>query len=298
MPPSGPIVDTHIHFYRVTRPGGVPWPPQNADKRINRDVLPAEYKRLARRHGIVAAGIVEASPLPLDNRWVLDLVRGDDFFPFFVASLDVGASDFAARLDDLAKDSRVVGVRAFLSGPEITLDARQIQRLGTLAARGMTLDLISRGTKNPKDKVAALARAVPELRIIINHLAGAKGRKVDPSWSRDLRTLAERGNVFMKWSSFFDMYGDGEEKAWRAPTELVAYKDHFDVLFDAFGADRLVWGSNWPVSDMGGDFGLQIAIAEQYLAAHGARVRNKVMADNARSFYRRRPATVTPARRP
>ena len=52
-----PIVDTHIHFYRITRPGGVPWPPPT-NKVLYRDVLPAEYKALAKRYGIISSGIV------------------------------------------------------------------------------------------------------------------------------------------------------------------------------------------------------------------------------------------------
>ena len=75
-----PIADTHIHLYRVTREGGVPWPsPRN--KILYRDVLPAEYKALARKHGIVSVGIVEASPLFEDNQAVLDMVKGDPFVP-------------------------------------------------------------------------------------------------------------------------------------------------------------------------------------------------------------------------
>ena len=77
-----PIVDTHIHFYRPSRRGGVPWPP--AGSALHRDVLPAEYKALAQANGIVAAGVVEASVLVDDNQWILDLVAGDSFFPFFV----------------------------------------------------------------------------------------------------------------------------------------------------------------------------------------------------------------------
>jgi len=62
---------------------------------------------------------------------------------------------------------------------------------------------------------------------------------------------------------------------------------YFDVLMKAFGEDRLVWGSNWPVCEQGGDIGNQIAIAEEYLSSYGPEVRDKVMFKNAQSFYRR-----------
>lgn len=110
---SRPIVETHIHFYQVTRPGGVPWPPAS-NSTLYRDVLPAEYKQLARWNGVVAAGIVEASPLVEDNQWILDLVRGDRFYKFFVGSLEIGAPDFIADLNRFGRDPRFVGIRGFL----------------------------------------------------------------------------------------------------------------------------------------------------------------------------------------
>jgi predicted TIM-barrel fold metal-dependent hydrolase len=293
-----PIVDTHIHFYEVSRPGGVPWPAPD-QKALYRDVLPAAYEALARRHGIVGSGIVEASPDDADNRWILDLVKGDRFFPFFVAQVDLGAKGFRARLEALAADRRVVGVRGFLWAPTLTLDARQLANLRALAARGMTLDLISRGTLNPKEQVSALAAAVPELRVVIDHLGGAKGREPAVEWELAMRRLADRHpNVHVKLSSFFDMYGPGDEKEpWKAPTELSAYEAHFDVLMTAFGPDRLMFGTNWPVCELGGGFGAQIAIAERYLARFGTAVRDKVMFGTARRFYRRRPPRAAAASR-
>jgi L-fuconolactonase len=80
---------------------------------------------------------------------------------------------------------------------------------------------------------------------------------------------------------------------WLAPSDLAAYKAHFDVLMTAFGPDRLIWGSNWPVSNLGhvtdpsGSFATQIRLAEEYLAPFGQAIRDKVMFKNALLFYRR-----------
>src|SRR5262249_62040922 len=112
---------------------------------------PPHYKAIALPHGIVAAGVVEASSRVEDNAWILDLIRGDDFFRFFVGSLEVGAAGFRADLERLAQDERFVGIRSFLWSPAmIALDAAQRDSLGELSRRGMTLDLISRRATNPK----------------------------------------------------------------------------------------------------------------------------------------------------
>lgn len=294
MAPPGrrPIVDTHIHFWQVTRPGGVPWPTP-AEGPIYRDVLPPEYKAVAIPHGVVAAGVVEASGLVEDNQWILDRIRHDRFFSFFVGNLEIGAPTFARDLERFSHDWRFVGIRGYLTGPAegITLSPAQLASLRDLARRGMTLDIISRGAKNPKDQVQALCTAVPDLRIIIDHLGGAKGPPpVDPTWELEIRRLADVcPNLHMKFSSFYDMYAPGDV-VYPTPTDLASYRRHFDVLMTAFGADRLVWGSNWPVITLHGTFEAQIAIAEEYLAPFGVHVRDKVMFRNALKFYRvRRP---------
>ena len=286
-----PIFETHIHFYQVTRPGGVPWPPKEATL-LYRDLLPGQYKAIASRNGIAAAGVIEASPWVEDNQWILDLIRGDDFFNFFVGSLEIGAPGFAANLSRFAQDPRWVGVRSFLWGPRaITLDAAQRNALDDLSQRGLTLDLISRGATNPKPTVEALCTACPKLRVIVDHLGGAQGVTPTPEWEASMRRLADRcPNLHMKFSSFYDMHqvGDGNSP-WAAPADLTAYEAHFDVLMTAFGPNRLIFGSNWPVSDLGGGFSQQLAIAEQYLAPFGQEVRDKVMFRNAMKFYRRVP---------
>jgi L-fuconolactonase len=287
---QGPILDTHIHIFEVTRSAGVPWPPP-ANHTIYRDTLPAHYKAEAQPLGIVGAGIVEASPLHADTRWVLDQMAGDPFFPFFVAQLPIGAPDFEEALAEIAEDPRVVGIRAFLWSPAMTLDQLQLQHLRALAGRGMTLDLISRGAFNPKDRIAKLADAVPSLRIIVDHLAGAKGDPagaVDPQWAEDLHKLARRPGVFLKLSALFDMWNPAadETQPWTAPKEARAYAPWFDLALEAFGTQRVLFGSNWPVCNLAGNLAEEIGIVEDYLRPLGP-ARDRVMHDNARAFYRR-----------
>ncbi|RZJ22304.1 MAG: hypothetical protein EOO54_11645 [Haliea sp.] len=282
------IVETHIHFWQTSRPGGVPWPTA-AEGPIFRDVLPPEYTAFAKSQGVVAAGVVEASGIVQDNQVILDMVKNDPFYSFYVGNLEIGAATFTADLARFAADPRFVGIRGYLTGPAegITLSAAQLTNLRDLAARGMTLDIISRGTKNPKSQVQALCTAVPDLRIIIDHLGGATGAGVDATWEADIRRIASAcPKLYMKFSSFYDMYAPGDV-VFASPTDLASYKPHFDVLMSAFGQDRLIWGSNWPVITLHGSFEAQIAIAEQYLAPMGNGVRDKVMYKNALAFYRR-----------
>jgi len=283
-----PILDTHAHFYQVTRPGGVAWPPRGSGA-LYRDHLVADYEAAVKPLGFVGAVLVEASPLHEDTRWVQDLVADNPFYPAFVAALDVEAPNASERLAELADNPWVVGVRAFLWTGAITLDARDRALLGKLSSLGMTLDLISRGDKNPKDGVERLAKEFPDLRVIINHLAGARGGPPSAAWTADMKRLGARPNVHMKLSAIFDMWNTGRDEsvAWTSPLDVDSYRPHFDVVFEAFGPNRVVFGSNWPVTEMSGSIADEVRIVESYLAPLGGAVRDGVMHDNARRFYRR-----------
>src|SRR6185369_464738 len=111
-----PIVESHIHFWQVTRPGGVPWPTP-AEGPIYRDVLPADYTSMAKANGVLTAGVVEASGIVEDNQWILDHIKGDSFYSTYVGNLDIGAPTFAHDLERFSKDRRWVGIRGYLTGP-------------------------------------------------------------------------------------------------------------------------------------------------------------------------------------
>jgi L-fuconolactonase len=286
---SGKIIDTHIHIFQVTRPGGVPWPPP-ANKTLYKDFSTADYKAMAAQHGITGAVIVEASPIYDDNVKLLSQIKGDKFYRGLVGNLEVGKPDFVESLNKLSKHPKLVGIRAFLWAPTLTLDDVQMAHVKELEKRGLTLDLISRGTLNPKDKIEKLAAAVPNLRIIIDHLAGAKGKTPAREWEAAVMKLAAHKNIYIKFSSFFDMYNPAasEDNPWKAPTDLASYKPHFDVLYQAFGPDRLIYGTNYPVVTLGGTVADHNALAEQYLAPLGRATRDKVMFRNAEKFYARK----------
>jgi L-fuconolactonase len=286
--PGRPIIDTHIHIFQVTRPGGVPWPPP-ANKTLYRDFTVQDYRAMAAKHGITGAVIVEASPIFADNGKILEQIASDPFFRGLVGNLEIGKPNFVENLDRLSKDPKLLGIRAFLWAPTLTVDATQIAHASELARRGLSLDIISRDTLNPKDKVEKLAAAVPNLRIVIDHLAGAKGKTPASAWAAAVKRLAAHQNIYIKFSSFFDMYNPAatEDEPWKAPTNLAAYKPHFDVLYKAFGPDRLIYGTNYPVVTLGGTVAQHNAIAEAYLAPLGTAVRDKVMYRNAEKFYAR-----------
>jgi len=320
MGKTKPITDTHVHLFQPSR-SGVAWP-SSSNATLYKDYLPGDYLTMAATTTppILGSGIVEASPWNDDTQWVLgqvDKTANKDFFPWYVAQLDISSADFITNLTSYLKvdpmtnpdADKIVGLRVYLwSGSINPTDPIQKANLTEVQRLGLTLDVISRGQPalmnetNPKAQVVALAQAFPGIRIIIDHMAGAKiaAAMPDPRWMSDIGLLANQPNIFIKWSAFFDAAnatGD-ESKPWTAPKDMMSYKVIFDALFNAFGEDRLIWGSNYPVVLLAGTVQEELQIAEDYLATKTAPVdggtayplaRDKIMAKNALLFYRRVP---------
>ena len=162
--------------------------------------------------------------------------------------LDRG-TDTVAHLEGLASEPLVVGVRHNLQGePDgLAVSAAFITGAREVASRGLTFDACVRAGQLPD--VARLAGAIPELRIVLDHLGkpavGTAAAPLTPSaeWARDLAELARHPNAFCKISGL-----PGEAGGEWSPAQLEPF---LDVAADAFGAERLMWGSDWPVSVIG-----------------------------------------------
>ena len=276
-----PIVDTHIHLYDTTREGGVPWPPKS-DTVLYRPILPPDFAKVSEENGITATVIVEASHLLEDNQWILDLVKDEpDRYIGLVGSLEVGTPDFAANLKALSSDPRFVGIRIRDKPRGDNYFNDDVWRdLKLLADSGRTLDVLMANFS--LKEVDRIAQQIPNLKILVNHAAGAKidGNPVDPEWARDLATAARNSNVHCKVSGLFQ-----QSRRQPSPTDLAFYKPVLDELWKAFGEDRLIYGSNWPVTMRGGSYASYKAVVMEFLEPKGDAATRKVLAGNAYRFY-------------
>lgn len=280
-PRSLPIVDTHIHLYDTTRKGGVPWPPES-DTVLYRPVLPLDFAKVSQENGITATVIVEASNLLTDNQWVLDLVKDEpERYIGLVGSLDIGTPDFASNLKELSEDPRFVGIRMRERprGDGFFNDAVW-RDLKLIADMNQTLDVLM--FEFSLQDVDQIARRIPNLKIQINHVAGADidGKPVDPVWAKDLAQAARNPNVYCKVSGLFQ-----QSHQQPSPKVLAFYKPVLDELWNVFGEDRLVYGSNWPVTMRGGSYASYKAVVMEFLEPKGQRTMEKILAGNAYKFY-------------
>jgi L-fuconolactonase len=276
------VVDTHTHFYDPSRPQGVPWPAKG-DALLYRTVLPPEYKRLAVPLGITGTVVVEASPWVEDNAWLLDVAKDEPFILGICGNLTPGDDGFREHLAWFAKHDLFRGIR--ISGEWLRGklgEERFTDDLRRLADAGRQLD-VNVGTAGLGD-VARLADRVPALRVVLDHCANTPidGGAPNSSWRDGMRALAGRRNVWAKLSGLVE--GTGKRNG-DAPEGLAFYQPVLEVMWQAFGADRLIYGSNWPVSARFAPLAVVHGIIDRFLADRGAAARERVFATNAMAAY-------------
>jgi predicted TIM-barrel fold metal-dependent hydrolase len=277
------IVDTHTHFYDPSRPQGVPWPPAT-DSLLHRTVLPEHYRPLAAEGGIVGTIVVEASPWIEDNQWLLDLAKDEPLILGIVGRLDPLDAEFPALLARFSKHPLFRGIR--FGGGTLKAHASQpamLDSLRRLAAADLSLDL--NGGPDFLPAVAQAAEAAPALRIVIDH-CGGPGDPAHASldaWRRGIELAAAWPNVFCKVSGLPEQTKAAPGKA---PREAAYYRPILDAVWDAFGEDRVLFGSNWPVSERGAPFPEVLRLVREFFVAKGAAAVRKYFAENARAVYR------------
>ena len=284
------IIDTHIHLYDTNRSEGVDWPPVT-DKVLYRPVLTEHFDEVADRAGIASTVIVEASSRPEDNQWMLDLVKHNpDRYLALVGNLPIGTDEFPGLLERFSRDSRFVGIRMRDRPDGDGFFTDSVWRdLGSLAKKGLTLDVLINNFTI--DEVTEIAKRLPDLKIMINHLGGLSitNDPLDPKWKEAMEKASQYENVYCKVSGIFQRAGVKP-----VPKERSFYTPVFKIVFDAFGEDRIVYGSNWPVTDRGGSYAEQLSIIRGYFntpvmrlkdSPRGELIARKLFRENAVKFY-------------
>jgi L-fuconolactonase len=275
------IIDTHTHFYDTARPQGVPWPP-TTEKMLYRPVLPGEFVRMTRPLGVTGTIEVEASAWLEDNQWVLDLAAKHPVIVGTVGHLEPGKPDFRKALTRFHKNPLFRGIRLGAAGgrgfaPGVP-EADFVSDMRVLAEAGLELDAI--GGPSLLAHVVRLTDRVPALRIVINHLPFDPPADGAEAYQAALRELGKRSQVYAKVSNVPRRLGE------RVPDDVDFYRPALDELWDVFGVDRLIYGSNWPVSDRIAPYEVAFKVVREYFAAKGREASEKYFWKNSKAAYR------------
>ena len=280
--PYGGIIDTHTHFYDPKRRGGVPWPPAD-DPVLYRTVLPDEYRRLSQPLGVRGTIVVEASSWVADNQWVLDLMEDDPCLVGLIGNLPIGTDDFGPAWERYRRNRRFRGIR--IHGPELTAairPSRTQDHLQEVSRAGLTVDVLV-GVEQ-LGQVATLADQLRRLRIVVDHCANVPmGRAPHPSpWVSGLAACHYAPNVSMKVSGLVEGTGRTQGDAPRKPS---VYRPVVENLWHVLGEDRLIYGSNWPVSSRYASYETVQGIVTDIFNGFGPTAATKYFRRNAERVY-------------
>jgi L-fucono-1,5-lactonase len=277
------IIDTHTHFYDPTRPQGVPWPGKD-DPFLYRPVMPQEYEAMARPLGVAGTVVVEASPWVEDNQWILDLAERERFIVGLVGNLLPGSEEFRTQLRRFGKNRLFRGIRIGAGALKAGLEQpRFLADLKALSDRDLELDV--NGGPEMLPSVARLAGEVRGLRIVVNHVANVRidGKTPPAGWLEGIRLAGERPNVYCKVSALVEGTGKREGDA---PADVEFYRAVLDAVWEAFGEDRLIYGSNWPVSARFAPYARVQRIVSDYFQAKGNRAAERYFRRNSEAVYK------------
>ena len=275
------VIDCHTHFYDPSRPEGVPWPPKVSQ--LYRTVLPADLRDLVKYRKVTGTVIVEASNRVEDNAWLLELAKEDPFIVGIVGNLTPGTPDFAGHVKRFAANPLFRGIRIQVQLLKDLLQANKIDDLKLLEDHDLELDV--NGGPDTPETIARLAPLLPSLRIVLNHIGNVRVTVDSPpvEWKTGIQAAAKHQNIYCKISALVEGAArDGQE----APDDLAFYKPYIDVVWNAFGDDRVIYGSNWPVSDMAASYETLQRIVMEYAAEKGVDATRKFCSLNAKQAYK------------
>lgn len=245
---ASPIVDAHHHFWRVDR-GDYHWMSPGMGLPLHRDYLPQDLVPLLRKAGVDKTVVVQAAQTEDETAFLLALAGETDFVAGVVGWLDMEDPAFAAKLDTLIANPKFVGLRPMLqdlADDAYILRPAVVSSLRVIAERGVAFDVLT--YPSHLGNVAKALEAVPGLRAVIDHISKPSiASGAFNGWAGDLQRIAAFPNVFCKLSG---MITEADHDSWR-PCDL---KPYVDQALLSFGADRLMFGSDWPVCLLAGSY--------------------------------------------
>jgi L-fuconolactonase len=271
-------IDAHQHFWQYDAQKHA-WITDEMQA-IARDFLPANLQPILKQYNFDGCICVQAEQNQKETAFLLDLANENPFIKGVVGWVDLKADDIDEQLAHYSLFKKLKGFRHMLQDETdrrymLTDDFKH--GISTLKKYNYTYDILIR---NDQIKYATeLVAAFPDQPFVVDHLAkpDVKNKKID-EWAKDIKALAKNENVACKVSG---MVTEADWRHWQA-SDLTPY---LDVVFEAFGIDRVMFGSDWPVCLVAGSYADMIAVPKQYVSKLSANEQAKFWGGNAAKFY-------------
>jgi L-fuconolactonase len=272
-------IDAHQHFWQYN-PVRDQW--INNDMAIlQEDYLPEHLQPILEFYGFQGSVVVQSDQSHEENLFQLENAEKHPFIKAVVGWVDLQASDLWSQLVAYRKFPKLKGFRSMLqSNPDRSLMLKPAFKAGIeqLQQFGYTFDLLV--LPDQLKFAETLVAAFPKQLFVLNHIGkpNIKLRQFD-DWLQDIKALAAHPNVYCKVSG---MVTEADFRHWK----FEDFKPYIDAIFETFGIDRVMYGSDWPVCRLAATFGEVMTILEAYTSSFTEPEREMFWGGNAMRFYK------------
>jgi len=272
-------IDAHQHFWTLAR-GDYGWLTETEHPRLWRNFLPHDLEPLLRSARIEQTILVQAAPTVAETEFLLRVAGATPFVAGVVGWVDFESSEAPSVIARLAREGKLVGLRPMiqdLADDRWILSPAITPALQAMREHDLAFDALVKPRHLPV--LAEFVARHPGLRVVIDH--GAKpeiARGERENWARAICAIADASGVFCKLSGLVTEAG--------AQWSAAQLEPYVDVLLEAFGTDRLMWGSDWPVLNEAGTYLGWLAAAEALSASLSAAERERLFGGTAEAFYK------------
>jgi L-fuconolactonase len=271
-------VDAHQHYW-IYNPDEYAWI-DDSMAALRRDFLPEHLNPELESNDFHGSILVQTRQTLEETRWLLELAERSSSILGVVGWVDLQSTDVQSQLKELAKNPKLVGIRHIVQGEpddRFLLRPDFLRGISLLEEFDLAYDILIYTRHLPV--AADFVERFPRQRFVLDHLAKPPIKSGEiTSWADGIRRLAAFPNVFCKLSG---LVTEADWTGWR-PEQITPY---LDVAFQAFGPNRLMIGSDWPVCLVAASYSRAINVVKDYLARYAPDAQEAVLGGNAREFY-------------
>jgi L-fuconolactonase len=272
------MIDTHHHLWKYN-PEEYGWMDDSMTT-LKRDYLPADLEKKLRNSGVTGTVVVQARQKVEETRWLLELADMHAFIKGVVGWFDLCSPELNGVLEEYANNPGLVGVRHVIHDePDDGFMLRRafMKGIEALERYGLVYDLLlfPRHLKN----AVKLVEAFPRQRFVLDHLGKPQiNAGIMEPWRSGIRKMARYSNAWCKLSG---MVTEADHTGW-VYEDLLPY---MEVVLEAFGPERIMVGSDWPVCSLAGEYSQVMDVVRKFTEPMCREDREKILFQNAVECY-------------
>ena len=272
------MIDAHHHLWTYDAER-YPWIADGSP--LHATFTPDDLEAVAKPHGVTGSVLVQAEQSAAGTDWLIATANSSDFIQVVIPWVPLHADDVGQTLDHLLDEPKVRGVRHVVQDEPVgfLLDETFNRGVRELTRVDLAYDILIYG-RQLKETISFVDRH-PQQRFVLDHIAKPTitAEAFDEDWARSFRELAKRRNVDCKVSG---MATEVRDDTWSVST----LRPYWETALEAFGVERLMFGSDWPVALLGTKYGRWVDTAKELAGELSAEEQEQFFRRTAQRAYR------------